>query len=52
MPVEVEEYVARDKLASMGIQIDATDRRAEEVHERLGAGHLRRIAVCVFDLRD
>ena len=36
VPAEVEEYVARHKLESMGIKHRRADRRAEAVHERLG----------------
>ena len=41
VPVEVEQYVAQHKLASMGITIDELTADAEAVHERLGTGDVR-----------
>ena len=41
VPVEVEEYVARHKLASMGIKLDKLTAEQTEVHERLGTGDVR-----------
>ena len=40
VPVEVEQFVARHKLESMGIKIDELTVAAAQVHERLGTGHL------------
>ena len=55
VPIEVEEYVAREKLASMGITIDKLT-AATGVPERLGTRHLisapQSFVISAFPTRD